>query len=194
MAGRLPYKITELVPKGYILKDAQCTGGTFKTIDNGVDVEVDAGADVVCTFSAIRAHDTAMAEETRRFVYRRVDNLLSHGPDRARLLRRLQTPGPGGSQGGLKLSGSKPDGSGPASSGEARPLSSARSPNSEATLSATGGSGRSLSYSSAGGMDQSGVMSLGGTRAHNGDGTVAEDGVPWVEAFPSSAQMRQDAF
>ena len=58
----------------------------------------DAGELVTCTFvnriesvdTEPEARDERMRDVTRLFTNRRVDNLLSHDPDRARMLRRLQ--------------------------------------------------------------------------------------------------------
>ncbi len=47
-------------------------------------------AGATCTFVNFKEKDERMEEETKRFIHRRVDNLLTHGPDRARMLRRLQ--------------------------------------------------------------------------------------------------------
>ncbi|MCP4781381.1 MAG: hypothetical protein GY877_11775, partial [Hyphomicrobium sp.] len=93
--------------KAWSLASISCDAQDYSVDDSAVTVNLIPGEDATCTFTArFDAVDTAMAEETLRFIYRRVDNLLSHGPDRSRLLRRLQTPGSRSSQGGpLKFSG-----------------------------------------------------------------------------------------
>ncbi len=147
--------------KAWSLASVSCDGGHEISDNNAVSVNLVSGEDVTCTFTArFDAVDEAMAEETRRFIYRRVDNLLSHGPDRSRLLRRLETPTQRSSQDrALKLSGSEPVDPGAANVGAADPLGSV--PNSETTLLAAGGSGRSSSPYSSGVMIGSVMMSLG---------------------------------
>ncbi|MCP4780274.1 MAG: hypothetical protein GY877_05825, partial [Hyphomicrobium sp.] len=180
------------IPQGWTLLDVSGSNCGDLSPDDSVTIELTT-AGVTCAFTSQTAYDTAMAEETRRFIHRRVDNLLSHGPDRARLLRRLQTPGPRSSQGGLKFSGSKPGGSGPAIGGGARPLSSAPLSNSEVPLSAAGGSGRPLSHNGLRGtIKPDDLMSL--RSVPDRDPPLDETGMPWVEVFPSSEQMRGDAF
>ncbi len=191
------YTITQTPIEGWTLTVSGDGCTQEQEGSNTVKVAVTKDETTQCTFTntaRFDAVDTAMAEETLRFIYRRVDNLLSHGPDRSRRLRRLQTPGPRGSQGGpLKFSGTNlPNGSGPTSSRGSRPLSSAGSPNREIPLSATGGSDRSLSYSPAGELNQSGVMSLGA--APDREPPLSENAMPWQSTFPSSDQMRGDAF
>lgn len=85
------FVITETLDPDYKLNSVSCTGNAVaETVNsNQLTVPVGAGEDVTCTF-ANGIDDPRMEEETERFVKRRVDNLLSHGPDRARLLRRLR--------------------------------------------------------------------------------------------------------
>ncbi len=147
--------------KAWSLASISCDGGHEISDNNAVRVKLASGEDVTCTFTArFDAVDEAMAEETRRFIYRRVDNLLSDGPDRSRLLRRVETPAQRSSQdGALKFAGSEPVGPGPASVGTAGRLGSV--PNSETTLFAARGAGHTLSPYSAGGMIGSVMMSPG---------------------------------
>jgi len=103
------FTIKEIVPDGWKLKNAKCNKD-FDSVDNGVRVEVGDGENVICTFNDFKKNDEAMEEETKRFIYRRVDNLLTHGPDRARMLGRLQEQAPPSSNDGpLNFSG-KPSG------------------------------------------------------------------------------------
>ena len=82
------YTVEEVgLPNGWILKDATCGQGT-KT-GNAITVDLDANETIVCTFTNFKEKDDRMTDVTKVFINRRVDNLLSHGPDRARVLRRL---------------------------------------------------------------------------------------------------------
>lgn len=81
------YTFAESSSQGYNLTNLKCNGvnalGGF-TITSEVNT-------VTCVFeNTFDPTDERMEEETKRFIHRRVDNLLSHGPDRARMLRRLQ--------------------------------------------------------------------------------------------------------
>ncbi|MCP4287385.1 MAG: hypothetical protein GY792_23590, partial [Gammaproteobacteria bacterium] len=187
-SGRYAISQVSQPNKAWSLASVSCDGGHEISDNNAVSVNLASGEDVTCTFTArFDAVDEAMAEETRRFIYRRVDNLLSHGPDRSRLLRRLQTPAQRSSQdGALKVSGSEPVDPGPASVGVAGPLGSV--PNSETTLFAAGGSGRSSSPYSSGGIIGSVMMSPG--PALNDDPAPSVQGVP----LHTDDLMRQDAF
>ncbi len=82
------YTVEEVgLPNGWILKDATCGQGN-KT-GNAITVDLDANETIVCTFTNFKEKDDRMTDVTKVFINRRVDNLLSHGPDRARVLRRL---------------------------------------------------------------------------------------------------------
>lgn len=82
------YTVTEAnLPGGWSLKNASCDGNYTKT-SNGVSVSLGAGA-VTCTFQNYKGTDDKMEDITKLFVYRRLDNLLTHDPDRARIIRRL---------------------------------------------------------------------------------------------------------
>ncbi|MCP3654892.1 MAG: autotransporter outer membrane beta-barrel domain-containing protein, partial [Herbaspirillum sp.] len=168
-----------------------CDGGHEISDNNAVSVNLASGEDVTCTFTArFDAVDEAMAEETRRFIYRRVDNLLSHGPDRSRLLRRLQTSDQRSSQDdALKFSGSEPVDPGAASVGAAGPLGSV--PNSETTLLAAGESGRSSLPYSSGGMTGSVMMSPG--PALNDDPVPSAPGALWQFPLHTDDVMGQGA-
>lgn len=84
------YALTESGPVGYALKSLTCDfskGSPDNDVSNGLDVK--AGDIVTCTFTNDDLKDNRSSEETKRFVNRRLDNLLTYGPDRARMLRRL---------------------------------------------------------------------------------------------------------
>lgn len=81
------YTLTETGPAAYDLTAITCTGGADA---NGLDgLTLTAGENVTCTFFNNDKKDDDPKDETKRFIHRRVDNLLSHDPDRARMLRRL---------------------------------------------------------------------------------------------------------
>jgi outer membrane autotransporter protein len=106
------YTIEELaIPAGWDLKSASCG----KLIDNKTTVTIADGETVTCVFTNLKEKDDRAEDVTKVFIHRRVDNLLTHGPDRARILRRLEDqdrPGSlkdGGSE-ALKITGSAGDG------------------------------------------------------------------------------------
>ena len=83
------FAITETsLPNGWTLQSASCGQGTKQ--NNTVTVTLAPNATLTCTFTNFKEKDDRMDEVTRAFIYRRVDNLLTHGPDRARMLRRLE--------------------------------------------------------------------------------------------------------
>ena len=81
------YTLSESGPAGYILKSIKCDGSDPDASD-GLTIGPNEGA-VTRTFTNDDEADNRTNEETKRFVNRRVDNLLTYGPDRARMLRRL---------------------------------------------------------------------------------------------------------
>jgi len=100
------YTISETnLPSGWILQSATCGQGTKQ--GNAITVDLDPNETITCTFTNFKEKDDPMENVTRAFVYRRVDNLLTHGPDRARMLSRLeeQQAEPSLKDGPLKLSG-----------------------------------------------------------------------------------------
>ena len=83
------YTIQELgLPPDWILQSVSGCGD-LNTNTNSVTVNLGPG-ETTCTFTNFKKHDDPMDEVTQLYVHRRVDNLLTHGPDRARLLRRMQ--------------------------------------------------------------------------------------------------------
>ena len=104
------YTLSESGPAGYILKSIKCDGSDPDASD-GLTIGPNEGA-VTCTFTNddLKA-DNRTEEETKRFVNRRVDNLLTYGPDRARMLRRLGEAPPEQQSlkdGPMKLNGATP--------------------------------------------------------------------------------------
>ncbi len=79
----------ENMPRGWELRNVSCNNGGGKS-GNGITVNVGDGEDVVCTFTNFKKEDERMQDLTELFVHRRVDNLLTYGPGRGRILRRLQ--------------------------------------------------------------------------------------------------------
>ncbi|MGH1417538.1 MAG: prealbumin-like fold domain-containing protein [Hyphomicrobiaceae bacterium] len=90
--------ITETSNPLYTLNSITCVGNSNAPVIDlnagTLTIFVPAGDDVICTFENGQVRDPRMEEETRRFIHRRVDNLLTHKPDRARMLRRLQDAPP----------------------------------------------------------------------------------------------------
>jgi outer membrane autotransporter protein len=83
------FSITETsLPAGWTLQNASCGQGTKS--GNTITVTLDPNETITCTFTNFKEKDDRMEEVTKAFIYRRVDNLLTHDPDRGRLLRRLE--------------------------------------------------------------------------------------------------------
>ncbi len=81
------YSVAESVPAGWSLTNLVCsTGGT--PAGNTANITLAAGANVTCTFT--NSNTTKTPEVIKRFLSHRLDGLLSEGPDRARMARRLQ--------------------------------------------------------------------------------------------------------
>lgn len=84
------YTIREVnLPSGWTLQNIACTGGGNRQ-GNGITVDLSSNQSITCTFTNFKKRDERMRDVTRLFIHRRVDNLLTHDPDRARILRRLQ--------------------------------------------------------------------------------------------------------
>lgn len=88
-------------PRGYDLTRIFCDNGSDvqfpenSGLGGTLELTIAPGDDVTCTYTnTFDGDDDRMSEETKRFVHRRVDNLLTHGPDRARMLRRLSDGAP----------------------------------------------------------------------------------------------------
>jgi hypothetical protein len=97
------YTITEVnLPSGWTLQSASCSESVTKN-GNAVIVSVDSGDDISCTFTNFKERDDPMDQVTQLFVHRRVDNLLTYGPDRSRLLRRMQADGGSSGTGGTSF-------------------------------------------------------------------------------------------
>ena len=88
--GHHSVELTQL-PAGWIVKEASCGKGTRQ--GNKVTVDLSGNEEITCTFISFKEKDDRMGEVAKAFVHRRVDNLLTHSPDRARLLRRLDETG-----------------------------------------------------------------------------------------------------
>lgn len=146
------YTITETnLPAGWTLQSISACG-SVDLANKSVTVDLTTGSKT-CTFTNFKEKDDTTEDETERFIHRRVDNLLTYGPDRARMLRRLQEQPPQQSlkDGPLKFSGGAAVGAGPMTVG--------RSP-----MGLTSGSlpGMSLGASSAAlGMGTSGLAYTG---------------------------------
>ena len=86
------YAITEVdIPKGWSLDRIDC--GKGKRTGNRIMVKLDPKMPMECVFTNRKdddPDDPGDPDEPKRFVKRRLDNLVSHEPDRARMLRRLQ--------------------------------------------------------------------------------------------------------
>jgi len=88
------YTVSEVkIPDGWDISGASCEN-EISSSGNAVTFQIVSGETTVCTFVNFKEEDEEMEDITKLFIYRRVDNLLSHDPDRARLLRRLQEQQP----------------------------------------------------------------------------------------------------
>lgn len=85
------YSISEAVVDDWLLTGISCndanSSGDKDTRKLTINLEKDET--VVCTFSNLKETDDPMDDITKKFIKRRVDNLLSHDPDRSRIIRRL---------------------------------------------------------------------------------------------------------
>ncbi len=107
------YTVGETPPADWILQNV--SGGCSRVANtNSASITLAPGDNITCTFVNFKKHDDPMDEVTQLYVHRRVDNLLTHGPDRARLLRRVQESAeePTGSlkDGPMKFSGNESSG------------------------------------------------------------------------------------
>jgi len=82
------YAVEENLPVGWSLKSASC--GKGQRSGNKITFQLEKDETITCTFTNFKEKDDKMEDVTKVFIHRRVDNLLTHGPDRARLLRRLE--------------------------------------------------------------------------------------------------------
>ena len=108
------YTVTEAPVAGWTTS-VSCTEtiatGQTTVSGNAATIRLDEGDEVQCTFKNTKKIDDRASEETKRFVNRRVDNLLTYGPDRARMLRRLGEAPPEQQSlkdGPMKLNGATP--------------------------------------------------------------------------------------
>ena len=78
------------LPEDWDLEQIDC--GQGKRDGKRIMVKLDPKESIVCIFTNRREEpeDPDDPDEPKRFVKRRLDNLISHEPDRARMLRRLQ--------------------------------------------------------------------------------------------------------
>jgi len=88
------------------LSSISCNAQSYTVNGNSAVINLGPGETVTCTFvNGFDQVDEQMADVTKLFVHRRVDNLLTYEPDRARLLRRLQSGGGGTSSSGAPVAG-----------------------------------------------------------------------------------------
>jgi outer membrane autotransporter protein len=157
------YKITETPVPGF----STTVSGDCKQYGDTVKVEVKDGEESVCKFTNFKKKDDRADDVTKLYVHRRVDNLLTHGPDRARLLRRLQD----GQQPSLK---DEPLKFGAAHTGSDTTLMQA------AGSSRLGANGISVSENASDASTGFGT-GIGARNNYSSDGQLLrEDGVPWV--------------
>lgn len=93
------YDITQAVPQGWLITDIACIGDT----DNGsvidvasgrVDIDLDPGEDIVCTFTNARDNGEirlATRRAIHNFMVRRGDRILEAAPDLTRRVRDRDT-------------------------------------------------------------------------------------------------------
>jgi outer membrane autotransporter protein/uncharacterized repeat protein (TIGR01451 family) len=109
------------------LASVVCNAKSYSINGAGVVINLGPGEVVTCTFTnGFDQVDEKMADLAKLFVHRRLDNLLTHEPDRARLLRRLQystggsldSPGPAALSMGVALNNNGVNYEGPAGLGQ----------------------------------------------------------------------------
>ena len=90
------YTITEDANSAFFDPAVTCQtsgGATYSSAPRGVTIVIPQSyaetPSAVCTFDNKKAKDDRAEDVTKLFIHRRVDNLLSNQPDRARILRRL---------------------------------------------------------------------------------------------------------
>ncbi len=92
-ANNSPFTITEVAQEGWTLAGISCDapGGQSSFNINNASVQITLAPDeaVICTYTNSKDGDDKMDDVVKKFIKRRLDNLLTHGPDRSRILRRL---------------------------------------------------------------------------------------------------------
>ena len=97
------YSVSETnLPNGWTLQGASCSQGGTLT-GTTISATVTSNVTTTCTFTNFKKKDDRAGDVTKLFIHRRVDNLLSNEPDRARVIRRLDDDAPAA---GLKDGGS----------------------------------------------------------------------------------------
>lgn len=94
------FDVTEIVPAGWNLTSVNCAvvglgNSTFNIAAATTTIQLAANDAVTCTYTNSQIADPPMEDVVDLFLNRRINNLLSHGPDRARILRRLDPQQPG---------------------------------------------------------------------------------------------------
>ena len=81
------------LPTDWTLQNINC-GGEGSRDGNKVTIDLDAGETIRCTFTNFKEGDDPMEDVVKVFINRRVNNLLTNGPDRTRIIRRLDEQRP----------------------------------------------------------------------------------------------------
>ncbi len=88
------FDFTEIVPAGWNLTNVNCAiagvgNSTFNIGGSITTIQLAANDAVSCTYTNSQAYDPPVEDVVDLFLNRRLDNLIGHGPDRSRILRRL---------------------------------------------------------------------------------------------------------
>ena len=81
------------LPAGWTLQAIDC-GGVGERDGNKITVNLGSEATITCTFTNFKEKDERMEDVVKLFINRRVNNLLTHDPDRTRIIRRLDEQRP----------------------------------------------------------------------------------------------------
>jgi len=81
------------LPEGWTLQGIDC-GGEGDRNGTKVSIDLDGGETIRCTFTNFLENDDPSDDVVKLFINRRVSNLLTHDPDRTRIIRRLDEQRP----------------------------------------------------------------------------------------------------
>jgi hypothetical protein len=80
-------------PEGWTLQNLDC-GGEGERDGNKITLSLQSGVTITCTFTNFLENDDPTEDVVKVFINRRVNDLLTHDPDRARVIRRLDEQRP----------------------------------------------------------------------------------------------------
>ena len=88
------YMVAETdLPEGWTLQNLDC-GGVGERDGNKITLALQSEVTITCTFTNFLENDDPTDDVVKLFINRRVNNLLTHDPDRTRVIRRLDQQRP----------------------------------------------------------------------------------------------------